>query len=118
MRGEPLTITGTGEETRDFTFVSDTVAGMLGALFADTRGGDVFNIAGGRETTIAELAKRINELTGNSAGIEYVPRRAWDHAHRRRGDISKASKAFGYEPRVDLEAGLALTHEWLAGVNA
>jgi UDP-glucose 4-epimerase len=118
MKGSPLPITGTGDETRDFTYVSDTVAGMIGAVFSDTQPGEVFNIGGGQETQIVELAERINRLTGNGAGIDYLPRRSWDHAHRRQGDISKAKREFGYAPQVELEEGLARTYEWLSGLDA
>jgi UDP-glucose 4-epimerase len=117
-QGKPLTITGTGEETRDFTFVQDTVAGMLGALLADTGAYDVFNIGSGRETTIRKLAETINELTGNDAGVEFVPRRSWDLVTRRVSSIDKAREAFGYEPRVAVEDGLAATHAWFESLDA
>src|SRR5205814_1896929 len=65
MRGEPLTITGTGDETRDFNFVGDTVSGVLGALHAECESGEIFNIASGRETSIREVAETINRMTGN-----------------------------------------------------
>jgi nucleoside-diphosphate-sugar epimerase len=118
MSGKPLPITGTGRETRDFTFVADTVAGMIGAALGDTRPGDVFNLGTGQETAIADLATRINELTGNAAGTEQHPQRSWDHAGRRLADVSKARDAFGYAPSVDLDEGLHATHEWLVSVSA
>lgn len=113
MRGAPLPITGTGEETRDFTYVGDTVAGILGALAGKTRPGEVFNIASGKSTRIIDLANAINRIAGNSAGVEYRPRRAWDAVKDRRGSIAKAQEAFGYRPSVDLETGLGLTHKWI-----
>lgn len=112
-QGEPLPITGTGAETRDFTFVSDTVAGMVGALLGDTAPGDIFNIGTGVETRIDDLANRINRITGNDAGLEYRGHRDWDHSTRRRADVTKAREAFGYEPQTTLEEGLMATHEWL-----
>jgi UDP-glucose 4-epimerase len=117
MEGKPLPITGTGQETRDFTFVTDTVAGMTGALFGDTEPGDVFNVASGHETSIVDLATAINEIAGNDAGIEYLPRRSWDHAHRRLGQIAKAQDVFGFAPQVQLDEGLAATYSWLAHVR-
>jgi UDP-glucose 4-epimerase len=117
MDGKPLTITGTGEETRDFTFVADTVAGMLGALFADTGDYDVFNIGSGRETTIRKLADTINELAGNDAGIELIPRRGWDLVTRRVSSVDKARAAFGYEPKVAIEDGLAQVHAWFRDLD-
>jgi UDP-glucose 4-epimerase len=118
MDREPLVITGTGDESRDFTFVSDTVDGMVGALLGDTEAGSVFNIASGTETRIGELAERINALTGNDAGIELSPRRAWDNILRRRGDISRAKAAFGFEPTVTLDHGLERTYDWLSRIDA
>jgi UDP-glucose 4-epimerase len=113
LRGESLTITGTGEETRDFTFNGDTVAGMLGALHGDTRPGSVFNLGSGRETPIVDVANAINDLTGNPGGIEFIPRRDWDNVTRRLSDISAAREAFGYDPRTSLKDGLARTHAWM-----
>jgi len=113
MKGEPLIITGTGDETRDFTFVEDTVRGILGAMFTETVPGDVFNIASGRETRIVDVARMINEIAGNAADIVFQPRRAWDSVSRRRGDIAKAQATFGYRPRVPLREGLERTYAWL-----
>jgi len=117
MKGETLIITGTGDETRDFTFVEDTVRGMLGAMFAETVPGDIFNIASGQETRIVDVATMINEIAGNAAGIVFQPRRAWDSVSRRRGDIGKAQATFGYRPRVSLREGLERTHAWLRSVT-
>ena len=116
LRGEPLVITGTGEETRDFTFSGDVVDGMLAALAAPTDPGAVFNLGSGRETPIAHLATLVNEIAGSAAGLELVPRRSWDHVARRRADISRAREAFGYDAPTRLEEGLRRTHAWLASV--
>lgn len=116
MSGEALPITGTGEETRDFNFVADTVAGMILAMETATTPGDVFNLASGRETRIIDLANAINAITGNRGGIKLLPRRGWDHVLTRRGDTAKAESVLGYRPRVSLEDGLARTHAWLEGV--
>jgi nucleoside-diphosphate-sugar epimerase len=117
MAGQPLTITGTGQETRDFTFVEDTVQGILGALFGRTKPGDVFNIASGRETSILELAEKINRITGNRAEIQFVPRRSWDRVSRRKGIIEKAQSTFDYRPLTDLDEGLEKTYNWLKSVD-
>lgn len=113
MAGEPLPITGTGEETRDFNFVADTVAGILAAMETSTTPGDVFNLASGRETTIRALAEAINDITANRAGLALKPRRGWDHVLTRRGDVAKAEARLGYRPRVELREGLERTHAWL-----
>ena len=113
MAGRPLTITGTGEESRDFNFVEDTARGIVSALFAETKSADVFNIASGRETRIIDLATKINALTGNKAGVNFGPRRAWDSVLRRRGNIEKAQAAFGYRAQTTIDDGLQRTYAWL-----
>ena len=68
MQGQPLPITGTGEETRDFTFVGDIVDGLLRAGHFEAAVGQEFNLASGAETRIIDLAEMINRKVGNQAG--------------------------------------------------
>ncbi len=116
MLGQPLTITGTGEETRDFNFVDDTVQGIVKCLWENTGKGEVFNIARGEETKILELAEKINALVGNKAGIEFKPPRDWDHVKKRRGNIEKARRVLGYSPSTPLDKGLEQTFAWISRV--
>jgi len=111
--GQPLTITGSGQETRDFTFVSDTVGLTVKAAAEPGAVGRVYNVGSGRETSILDLAQRINDLTANRAGIEFAPRRAWDRIPRRLADVSRARQELGYEPQVELDQGLKATWDWL-----
>lgn len=111
--GEPLPIYGTGEETRSFTFVEDTVQGALLALFTETKPAEVFNISNAVETPIIELANKINEMTGNKAGVQFLPRRSWDHVLKRKADVKKAKERLGFEAKTPLDEGLVLTYEWL-----
>ena len=69
MLGQPLPITGSGEETRDFTYVDDIVDGLLRAVGLESAIGKEFNLASAEETAIVDLAKMINDATGNTAGI-------------------------------------------------
>lgn len=115
MRGEPLRITGTGEETRDFTYVDDVVSGMVGALTSATAPGEAFNLGTGREVRIFDLAELVNEVTGSSAGVELAPRRRWDTTSNRRASIELAEARIGYRPTVELLEGLRRTYEWLRG---
>jgi UDP-glucose 4-epimerase len=108
----PLILTGTGKETRDFTFVDDTVRGTILAAEADAGIGEVFNLGTGRETTIEWLARHINRITGNPAGIEYRERRGWDLVSSRCSNIKKARSLLGYKPSVQIEEGLLKTHDW------
>lgn len=117
MRGQPLQITGTGQETRDFNFMEDTIKGILLATWAEGVEGKVVNIASGAETTLLEIAERINQLTSNSAGIVFIDRRKWDKVVRRKASIRLARELLGYEPSVSFSEGLARTYEWLKTVG-
>jgi nucleoside-diphosphate-sugar epimerase len=113
LKGEPLTITGTGQETRDFTYVDDIVDGIYRAARSDAALGQTYNLATGRETAIKVLAELIVQVCESKSPIEYVPRRSWDHVLRRSGDIRKARMEIGYEPQTDLGTGLERTVRWI-----
>jgi len=117
LRQEPLIITGTGDETRDFTFVGDVVDALTAAAEKEEATGSVFNIGSGKETRIIELANIINELTGNKAGIQFAPRRPWDKITRRAAGIAKAKAILGYSPKVQLEEGIRETINWFKVIN-
>lgn len=112
IHGKPLTITGTGKETRDFTFVEDCVDGII--LAATTKKGknEIFNLGTGKETQIHDVAKLILSITGSKSTINYKPMRSFDHVKRRKMDISKAKRIIGYSPSTTIEQGLEKTHEW------
>lgn len=112
MKGQPLPITGTGEETRDFTYVGDIVNGLLRAGISESAVGQEFNLASGKETRIIDLARMINEATGNTAGIRLVQRRKWDTKSRLLASIDKARELIGYEPNTHFEEGLQNTIRW------
>ncbi|MEM3674488.1 MAG: NAD-dependent epimerase/dehydratase family protein [Candidatus Methanomethyliaceae archaeon] len=112
MHNQPLPITGTGEETRDFTFVDDIVDGTLRMGVIEEVVGEAMNLASETETKVIDLAKWINEITGNKAGIVYIQRRDWDKAIRRRASIEKAKRILGYEPKTGMMRGLRRVYEW------
>jgi UDP-glucose 4-epimerase len=112
LHNQPLTITGTGDETRDFTFVEDIVDGFLRVGAVPEAMGEAFNLASGKETKIIDLARMINQLTGNKAGVRFVKKRDWDKITRRRASIEKARKTLGYEPRIGTKEGLKKTLNW------
>src|SRR4030042_2315787 len=88
LHDKPLPVMGTGEETRDFTFVEDIVDGTLRlGVYPEARGG-AFNLASETETKVIEVANIINEITGNKAGIRFVAMRDWDKITRRRASIA------------------------------
>jgi len=112
LHGEPLTITGTGHETRDFTYVGDIVAGLLACVENDDAVGQAFNLASGRETRIVDLAEAINAEIGNPAGIEFTGRRDWDRIVRRCASIEKAGNILDYHPRTGMREGLQQVIAW------
>ena len=112
MKGLPLPITGTGEETRDFTYVGDIVNGLLRAGVMGSAVGQEFNLASGRETRIVDLAHMVNEAMGNAAGIRFVGRRKWDTKSRLLASIDHARELIGYEPKISFEEGLQRTIQW------
>ena len=112
LKGRPLPITGTGEETRDFTYVGDLVDGILRGAYYDEAIGEEFNLASGHETRIIDLAHMVNKLTGNSAGISFTERRRWDTKSRLLASTKKANALMGYKPEMEFEQGLMNTIEW------
>ena len=110
--GEVLPLMGSGRETRDFTYVEDTVCGTLLAGMVPEAGGGTFNIGTGREIHIEDLAHLINEIAGNEAGCEYHPRRGWDRIERRLARIERARRVLGYEPTATLREGADSTYAW------
>lgn len=109
---EPLHITGTGRETRDFTYVGDIVRGTLLVGANERAVGQAFNLASGTETAVERLARMINSMTDNPSGVTYGNLRSWDKITRRRAAIEKAHRELGYEPLVSMKDGLAYTHSW------
>ncbi|MEW6387993.1 MAG: NAD-dependent epimerase/dehydratase family protein [Thermodesulfobacteriota bacterium] len=112
LRGEPLPITGSGEETRDFTYVGDIVDGLLRAGYFAAAVGQEFNLASGRETRIIDLANLINAQVGNGAGVVYAERRKWDTKSRLLAAVDRAKELIGYAPHTPFETGLSHAIAW------
>ena len=102
---KPPVIFGDGEQTRDFTFVKDVVRANLLAAKSGATG--VFNIASGRRVSINELAEKIIKIQGKELEPVHSEPREGDVKHSL-GDISRAQRGFGFEPRYSLEEGLGL----------
>ncbi len=111
LKGLPLPVEGEGQASRDFIFVQDIVDGLI-LCAVNGKPGDVYNLASGVETSIRELAEAINSLTGNQAGIEFRPRRDWDHSGRRFGSTEKSKREIGFEAQTLLRDGLETTIQW------
>jgi nucleoside-diphosphate-sugar epimerase len=112
LAGKPLVITGSGAETRDYTYVEDTVQALMLSMTQDAAVGMTFNTGTGKETSIQELAQAISDLTDRKVKIEYMPKRDWDTVNRRCANISRIRDALGYQATTDLRAGLQKTYDW------
>jgi nucleoside-diphosphate-sugar epimerase len=112
LKGQPLPITGTGEETRDWTYVDDIVDGLLRAGTLPQAVGQAFNLASGQETRVIDMATRVNELTGNKAGLVFLERRKWDTKTRLLASIERGRRILGYEPRTSFCEGIEKTVAW------
>lgn len=113
LHKKALPITGTGEETRDFTFVGDIVDGTLRLGVIPEAVGDVFNLASETETKVIDIANMVNEITGNPSGVKFIARRDWDKITRRRASIEKARKVLGYEPKTKMKDGIREVFDWV-----
>lgn len=103
MRGEPITVYGDGSQTRSFTYVSDTIEGVMAAI---TRGkeGEVYNIGNDSETRIVDLAKLVRNLAKSASEIQFKDLPEND-PKRRAADITKMRK-LGWGPKISLEEGI------------
>jgi nucleoside-diphosphate-sugar epimerase len=111
LNREALPVENGGVATRDFIYVEDIAEGLLAAA---RRGvpGEVYNLASGRETSIFDLARLVNELTGNPTPIALAPARDWDRSGRRFGATGKAREALGFVAQTSLREGLERTIAW------
>jgi UDP-glucose 4-epimerase len=120
LSSRPITVYGTGEQTRCFGFVRDVVGALAGLMDKDESVGEVFNIGSNEEVSIMELARRVRELTGSDSEIVTVP---YDEAYeegfedmpRRVPDITKVNKLVGFRPTVTLEQILQSVIEYYSG---
>ncbi|MBC7329547.1 GDP-mannose 4,6-dehydratase [bacterium] len=118
LTGEPITVHGTGNQTRSFTYVSDAVEGTILAGTKNEAIGEVFNIGSPKnEIRIVDLANLIKKLTNSPSPIIHIPYEDYfgskhEDVPRRVPNINKARKLLGFEPKVSLEEGLVMTIEW------
>ena len=110
LGNEDITIYGNGQQTRSFSYIEDTVSGLLKALYYKKP--DIFNIGNDNEITILELAKIILKLTNSKSKIVNNPLPK-DDPMQRRPDLNKSQSILGYKTQVDLEEGLVKTINWV-----
>jgi len=109
LRGEDLTVYGDGSQTRSFCYVSDEIEGFLRLSKSDEH--LPVNIGNPNEFTILECAQHVLEVTGSRSQIRYEPL-PQDDPKQRRPDITKARQLLGWEPKIDLPAGLRMSLEY------
>lgn len=111
LSNEDITVYGTGEQTRSFTYVTDTIRGIIQATITKRAEGEIINIGNTKETTIIELAETIRKLTKSKSKISFRPLPP-DDPKRRSPDTTKAKKLLDWQPEVNLETGLQRTIDW------
>ena len=112
LKNEKITIYGDGSQTRSFSYVEDTVAGIISLMNSSEY--DVFNIGNPNEMTVGQLAEKIIELTDSTSEIKYLELPN-DDPKQRKPDITKAKTKLNWEPKVNLEDGLTKTIKWVEG---
>ena len=110
LKGQDITVYGDGSQTRSFSYVQDTVNGIVSLM--ESEHNDVFNIGNPNEITINELASKIIEITNSNSKLinKDLPQ---DDPKQRKPDITKARTMLNWEPKVNLEDGLTKTIDWV-----
>lgn len=112
---EPIGIYGDGQQTRDFTFVSDAVAANLAAAEVPSAIGEVFNIGGGSRVVLTDVLDTMEKVIGKPIKRLHQEMARGDARHTS-ADVTKAKTILGYNPRVPLAEGLAREWEWIQGL--
>lgn len=112
LQDEAIPIYGDGQQTRDFTFVSDVVAANLAAASVKEAVGKIFNIGGGSRVVLTEVLDTMAEIVGQPIKKNYIEKAMGDARHTA-ADISQAQKILGYQPQVSLREGLTQEWQWV-----
>ncbi|BAZ67161.1 MAG: NAD-dependent epimerase/dehydratase family protein [Pelatocladus maniniholoensis HA4357-MV3] len=112
LTDEAIPIYGDGQQTRDFTFVSDAVAANLAAATVPEAIGEIFNIGGGSRVVLAQVLKTMEEIVEHPIKKNYIERAMGDARHTA-ADVSKARSILGYQPQVSLYEGLSQEWQWI-----
>lgn len=112
LEDQAIPIYGDGQQTRDFTFVSDAIAANLLAATVPEAVGEIFNVGGGSRVVLTEVLDTMDAIVGKPIKRNHVERAMGDARHTS-ADVSKAKRLMGYEPQVSLKEGLELEWEWI-----
>ena len=123
LAGRPITVYGTGKQSRCFCYVGDVVGALMKLMDRSETVGEVFNVGSNHEITILDLAKRVKELAQSESEIVFVP---YDEAYeegfedmpRRVPDISKVNKLIGFNPEMKLDGILKSVIDYHSGQNS
>lgn len=109
--GAPITVFGDGSTSRDYTFVNDTVQGIIGGINYKESGFEIINLGNNYTVSLSELISGIEKVTGKEAIIKRMPEQPGD-VPRTFADISRAKKLLGYDPQTSIDEGLKLFYDW------
>jgi UDP-glucose 4-epimerase len=116
LRGEDIPIYDDGKQSRDFTFCADIVDGNVAA--AEYPGaGDVFNLGGGSRTTVEEVVRMVEQISGRKAKLKMLARQQGDVRHTA-AELKLAREKLGFLPKVKLYDGLTQEWEWIQKIGA
>jgi len=113
LNGKPIGMYGDGTTSRDYTYVDDTVQGIIGATKYDKTNFEIFNLGNNYSVSLKELINSIEKVTGRKALIEQLPDQPGD-VPKTFADISKAKKLLGYAPATKLNEGLEKFYKWFS----
>lgn len=111
LKNKPITMYGDGSTSRDYTYVNDTVTGIIGAIKYDKTDFEVVNLGNNYTVSLKELIAAIEDTVGKKAVIEQYPDQPGD-VPKTFADVSKAKELFGYNPQTQLKEGLSGFYQW------
>lgn len=114
-RGEEIPLFGDGSTSRDYTYIDDIVSGVMASLEVNERY-RIYNLGGQRPVTLHYLISTIERVTGLSPRVRLLPPQPGD-VERTYADVTRAQRELGYQPRVDLEEGIARQWEWFLSMD-
>ena len=111
LKGEPITVYGDGNTSRDYTYIDDIVQGIIAAMYYDKSDFEIINIGNNYTISLKELIGALEELIGKKALIEQYPDQPGD-VPKTFADILKAKQLLGYNPQTQLKDGLEKFYDW------
>lgn len=114
LHNRPLTVYGSGKQTRSFCYIDDLIEGIFRIIHTDFS--DPVNLGNPQEFTIIELARLMIKLTGSKLKVSFKPL-PYDDPKQRRPNISRAKRILGWQPKIKLEEGLKYTIDWFKKAN-